>query len=173
MRAIVSVIDAISEFVGKISAWALLLVGFVVCYEVIMRYIFRSPTSWVNEISLLTQVFVVFFASAFVLKHREMVTIELALNNPNSVLRKIAESFAFVILFCMTLPAIWFGFEIWVRAVESGHTTDTVLGIPKWVTEAAVWGGFSLLTLQGLAELWRIWAEGIPEKGDDPLEGSH
>ena len=59
------------------------------------------------------------------------------------------------------------------RAVESGHTTDTILRIPKWITEFAVWGGLSVLSLQAMAELWRIWAEGIPEADDDPLEGSH
>ena len=173
IKAAVAVIDGLTEIIGRVSGWALFLVGFTICYEVLMRYVFRSPTSWVSEVSLLTQVFVVFFAAAYVMKHREMVTIELLFKRTDTPWRKVSETFAILMLFCFTAPAIYFGFEIWMRAIESGHTTDTILRIPKWITEFAVWGGMSVLSLQALAELWRIWAEGIPEADDDPLEGSH
>ena len=173
MKAVICAINAITEVTGRISAWALFSLGFIICYEVIARYFFRAPTSWANEVSLLIQVFVVFFASGYVLKHKSMVSIQLILNNPNGIWRKLADSFSLIVLFCLTVPAIWFGVEIWLRSVNSGHSTDTVLGIPRWVTDAAVWVGFSILSLQALSELWRIWTEEVLETAEDPLEGSH
>ena len=91
VRAAVAIIDGLTEIIGRVSGWALFLVGFAICYEVLMRYVFRSPTSWVSEVSLLTQVFVVFFAAAYVMKHREMVTIELFFKRSDTLWRKLSQ----------------------------------------------------------------------------------
>jgi len=51
MRTIVRVIDAISEYTGKIVRWACLALVLVLCYEVTARYVFNAPTSWASETS--------------------------------------------------------------------------------------------------------------------------
>ena len=117
------------------------------------------------------QVWVVYLAAAYVLKHRGMVTIELVLVNPHSLLRRIAESFAILVLFVFAATACYFGFQIWLKATLAGHTTDTYLAPPKMITHAPVWVGTALLMLQGLVQLKRVWSEEIPE--DDVLEGNH
>ena len=173
MRAVMTTIEAVTEIVGKIAGWALFAMGLIVTYEVVMRYVFTSPTIWAGEVSLQIQIWVVFLGAAYVLKHRDMVTIEIILNDPRSTRRKLADSFALVVLLVLALPAIWYGFEIWLRAARAGHTTDTSLGLPRWFTDASVWLGFSLLTLQAIVEFWRIWAGGGPERPRDPLDMAH
>ena len=66
---------------------------------------------------------------------------------------------------------IYYGFSLWLKETLAGHTTDTYLAPPKWITSAPVWVGNGLLVLQGLAQLVRVWTEGLPE--DDILEGAH
>ena len=39
-------IDSINEFAGSISSWLIILMVFVILYEVIARYVFNAPTSW-------------------------------------------------------------------------------------------------------------------------------
>ena len=114
---------------------------------------------------------VVYLAAAYVLKHREMVTIELILRNPRSLWRKLAESLAILIMFLFAGAAIYFGFSLWLHDTLAGHTTDTYLAPPKWFTHAPVWVGNALLVLQGAAQLVRVWTEELPE--DDILEGAH
>ena len=164
-------IDSISEFCGKLSGWCLFAIGFFITFEVLMRYVFNAPTVWVDEISRVLQVWVVYLSVAYVLKHREMVTIELILVNPNTVWRRLAESFAIVILFIFAGTALYYGFEIWLKSTLAGHTTDSYLAPPKWLTHAPVWLGSALLILQGFVQLVRVWTEAIPE--DDVLDGSH
>ena len=49
MKKILSVIDAISIWSGKVAGWLVLLViGFII-YEILMRYLFHLPTLWVSE----------------------------------------------------------------------------------------------------------------------------
>ena len=164
-------IDNISELTGKMSAWCLFLIGFFITFEVVMRYVFNSPTVWVDEISRVLQVWVVYLAAAYVLKHREMVTIEVILTNPNTVWRCLAESFAIIILFLFAGIACYYGFEIWLKSTLAGHTTDTYLAPPKMITHAPVWVGSALLMLQGAVQLHRVWFEDLPE--DDVIAGPH
>lgn len=168
---IVRLVDGISEWAGRISAWSLFAVGFFITFEVAMRYVFNAPTVWVDEISRVLQVWVVYLAAAYVLKHREMVTIELILKKPNTLLRRLAETVAIVMLFIFAGVACYYGFQIWLKSTLAGHTTDTYLAPPKMITHAPVWVGSVLLLLQGAVQLYRVWAEDLPE--DDILEGAH
>lgn len=165
------IIDGISEFAGKLCAWALFAIGFFITFEVVMRYVFNSPTVWVDEISRVLQIWVVYLAASYVLKHREMVTIELILSDPTTIWRRLAESFAIVVLFIFAGVACYYGYQIWLKATLAGHTTDTYLAPPKMITHAPVWVGSLLLMLQGLAQLYRVWTEDLPE--DDIMEGAH
>ncbi|MEM8842786.1 MAG: TRAP transporter small permease [Pseudomonadota bacterium] len=164
-------VETISESVGKLCAWCLFAIGFFITYEVLARYLFNSPTVWVDEVCRILQVWVVYLAACYVMKHREMVTIELILSNPSTLARRLAESFAIVVLFIFAGTAMYFGFQLWLKATLAGHTTDSYLAAPKWFSDAPVWVGCLLLMLQGLVQLIRVWTEDLPE--DDIMEGAH
>ena len=179
MKFIVSLIDATSEFTGKFCAWALFAVGLFITYEISVRsdiaraFLGTAPTIWVDEVSRIIQVWVAYLAPAYVMKHREMITIEIMFKNPASLWRRLAETLGILMLFIFSGVAAYYGFELWLKATLAGHTTDSFLAPPKWLTHAAVWVGFLLFIAQGSAELYRIWTIGIPEQDDDPLLGSH
>ena len=146
-------------------------VGLFITYEVVMRYVFTLPTIWVDEVSRVFQIWATFLAAAFILKHRNMILIEVAFRDPTTLARKIVDTFGLlaIVLFCAV--TCWYGFELWLKATRLGHTTDTFLATPKWITHASIWVGFGLLLLQALAEAARIWTTGItPPEDRDELE---
>lgn len=165
----IKLIDTTSELAGKLAAWMFFAIGLFVTYEVVMRYVFTLPTIWVDEVSRILQIWATFLAAGFVLKHRDMITIEVAFKDPGSLARKLAESFALLTILLFCAVTCWYGFELWLKATRLGHTTDSFLATPKWVTHASVWVGFGLLFIQTLAEGLRIWTRGIPEKGDEAV----
>jgi C4-dicarboxylate transporter, DctQ subunit len=167
----IRIIDTLSEFAGKFSAWMFFLVGFFITYEVFMRYVFTLPTIWVDEVSRITQIWAAYLAAGYALKYREMVVIDVAFRNPASLSRKIVETFALIAIATFCYVAIYYGIELWWKATVRGHTTDTYLALPKWFTQASVWFGFLLLFAQTLAEMVKIWTRGIPE--DDVMNGAH
>ncbi len=171
MKLFMSSIDAVSEFTGKIAAWCLFFVGFFITYEVVMRHVFTAPTIWVDEVSRILQVWVVFLAASYALKHRDMVTIEIILSNPDTLRRRLAETFAIAMLVIFAGTAAYYGYGLWLKETMAGHTTETYLAPPRWLTDAPVWIGSVLLILQALVQLIRIWTEDIPH--DDVLEGAH
>ena len=162
INLLVQAIDSLSEWLGKLCAWCLFAIGFFITFEVLMRYVFNAPTIWVDEISRILQVWVVFLATPYVLKHREMISIDVLLREPNTLRRRLAESFSIVVLFVFMSVAVYYGFELWLKATLAGHTTDTYLAPPKWFTHAPVWVGGTLLLLQGVTQLVRVWAKVDP-----------
>ena len=179
MSAFIRAIDGITELAGKLCAWMFFAIGLFITYEIIvrndaMRALFgTAPTIWVDEVSRVMQVWAAYLAAAYVLKHREMVTIELILQDRTTLARRLAETVALLMLFIFAGVAAYYGFGLWLKSTLAGHTTDSFLAPPKWLTHGSVWIGFGLLFLQGFAELYKIWTYGIPAKSDDPLRGSH
>lgn len=50
LRTFLHTIDRISTWIGKASAWLIVMLMVIVCVEVIKRYILRAPTAWVFDV---------------------------------------------------------------------------------------------------------------------------
>jgi TRAP-type C4-dicarboxylate transport system permease small subunit len=158
-----ALIDKIAEGTGKLSAWMLFAVGFFVTYEVVMRYVFTAPTIWVDEVSRIFQIWATFLASAYVLKHRELIVIDLFFKDTKSLSRKLVETLSLIIIAGFCAVAVKFGFDLWLKATLAGHTTDSFLAPPKWLTHGSIWVGLALLFIQAFAEIVKVWTIGVPE----------
>ncbi len=154
-------IDSISEFFGKLSAWLFFFVGIIVTYEVFMRYVFNMPTIWVDEVSSITQIWATYIGVAFALKHKDMIVIDIAFKRHDTTSRKVVETFALIVIILFSAVATKYGFDIWLDSTLKGHHTDTLLGLPKWFTQASIWVGFSLLLMQAIVEIIKVWTIGI------------
>jgi TRAP-type mannitol/chloroaromatic compound transport system permease small subunit len=164
-------IDQLSEWTGKFAAWMFFVVGLIITYEVFMRYIFIAPTIWVDETARIMQIWAAYLAGGFALKHREMIVIDVAFRNPDTMPRRLVETFSLLVIVVFCAVAAWYGYELWLKATLKGHTTDSYLGTPKWLTHASIWVGFGLLLLQAVAEIVKVWTIGIPHR--DIVEGVH
>ncbi|MBC8260134.1 MAG: TRAP transporter small permease [SAR324 cluster bacterium] len=153
----IRLIDQLSEWTGKLAAWMFFAVGFFVTYEVFMRHFFTMPTIWVDEVSRIFQIWATFLAGGFALKHRQLIVIDVAFRDKDSLARKCTETFAILVILIFSLVVVWYGFELWYKALVKGHTTDTFLAPPKWLTHGSVWFGFALISLQTFVEFIKIW----------------
>ena len=179
MAALIHIVDEITEFVGKFCAWMYFAIGLFITYEIFVRNDFvraalgTAPTIWVDEVSRIMQIWAAYLGAAYVLKKREMITIEVAFKDPNSLARRLVETLAILMLFIFAGVTTYYGFQLWLKSTLAGHTTDSFLAPPKWLTHASVWVGFALLIIQGIVELYRLWSDGVPTPSDDPLDGAH
>ena len=157
MNIFVTVTDATSELAGRAAGWMFFAAGIFVAYEVFMRYALTSPTVWVDEISRIIQVWATYLATAFVLKHREHIIIDLAFREIHSMHRRIVETFSLSVIIFFSLVAAKYGWDLWLRSTLAGHTTDSYLAVPMVYIQSSIWLGFGLLSLQCLAEIIKIW----------------
>ena len=160
----IKIIDATSEFAGRFAAWLFFAVGFFITYEVFMRHVFNMPTIWVDEVSRIVQIWAAYLAAGFALKHRQMVVIDIAFRDKNSIIRKALDTFALILIIGFCAVTVYYGFELWLKSTLRGHTTDTYLALPKWFTQASIWVGFGLLLLQSIAEIIKVWSKSSSNK---------
>lgn len=157
LQVIAKAVDGLSELLGIVAGWMFFAVGIFVAYEVFMRYALTSPTIWVDEIARIFQVWGTFAATAYVLKHRQHIIIDLTFRDPDTLGRRLVETFSLLVVVFFGCVATKFGWDIWLKSTLAGHTTDSYLAVPKAFTQSAIWVGFGLLALQALVEIYKVW----------------
>lgn len=171
LNPLIRLIDTASELAAKLSAWIFFVIGFAITYEVIVRndlvreWFGTSPTLWVDETAAVLQVWAAYLTAAYSLKNHQMIRIEILFRKPDTLGRKLSDSLSIILILLFAGVAAWFGVQLWLNETLAGHTTDSYLGLPKWFTEAAVWLSFSLLALQAVAELIKLWSPEQVTKG--------
>ena len=155
-------LDKISHITGTISAWMFFAIGIFIAWEVLMRYVFTAPTIWVDEMARILQIWATFLGGTYLLRHRGYIVIDVFFRDESTLIRRILETFSIVLIAIFCAITAKFGFDLWLKATLAGHTTDSYLAPPKWLTHSSIWVGFGLMGLQCLVEIIRIWVDGIP-----------
>lgn len=149
-------IDRLSDGFARVAAWMFFIVGAMITYEVVARYVFTAPTSWAEEMSQFFQIWATWLATAHVLRHRGLITIEFLLHRLHGGLRKAMDLFALSIIGIFCAVAVIYGIDIVMESVEQGRHTATMLAVPNWMTESAIPVGFALLLAQTVVEIIRV-----------------
>lgn len=154
---VASLIDRASDLLGKLAAWLLFAVGAMITYEVVARYVFLAPTIWAEEMSRFFQIWATYLAAAYVLRHRDLITITVLTERLAPRLRRFSEIGALLVIVLFCAVAVYYGTETMIESIRFGRATATMLTVPLWMTELAIPLGFGLLLLQASVELLRVW----------------
>ena len=146
-------VNIISEWCGKLSAWLFFIIGAMITYEVVARYVFLAPTIWAEEMSQFFQIWATYLGAAYILKHRKLISIDTLVSRFSPRTQWFFDLFSllFIAVFCVV--AIFYGSQIVIESVEVGRSTSTMMAVPKWMTESAIPIGFTLLLLQVISEI--------------------
>ncbi len=161
-------IDTIADFCSKISAWLFFIIGGMIVYEVVARYVFLSPTSWSEEMSRFFQIWATYLAAAAILRQRKLIAIDVFyLKMPRS-LQMLCDLLSLAIIGIFSAVACYHGTDIVVDSIRIGRSSSGMLAVPLWLTEIAIPLGFGLLLLQALTEMVRT----VSGPGESP-QNSH
>ena len=150
------VLDAISDALAAVAAWALFVIGLMLGFEVVARYFFNAPTVWAEELSRVFMIWAVFLSAASLLRHDTHIRVTVVTDMLGANARRIARFFSLLIVLMVSAIVFWYGLDDPIKSIARGRTTGTMLDIPAWMLQAAVPAGFALLTLQSLVELTRV-----------------
>ncbi len=148
-------IDNISERLGQLSAILFFVIGLMISYEVVARYVFFAPTTWAEEGARLLQLWATYLAMGYVLKSGGLVRITVLTDMLGATGRRILEIVALLWMLFFCVYAFWLGVEVVIESVEIGRATATMNQVPKFWTESAIPAGFFILIIQVLAQIWR------------------
>ena len=136
---------------GALLAGILLIFLMIsVTVDVILRYFFGSPTSWVVETAGYSLLYIPFLVAAWVQKREDHVTMDLILHSlspkTQSLVNTITAFISAVICFLLT----WHGIRMTLYFFKLGYKTPTVLMVPKSMIIAIIFIGSFFLCIQFL-----------------------
>lgn len=163
---LISLIDKVNDFTGKMIAWFCVPLAIVVVYEVSLRFIFNKPTSWVYDMSWMLNSALFLLGGGYTLLHRRHVRVDILYR---MLPKKFQCFYDFTIYLIVILPItiifVWQGIKYASFAWKIGERLSTTLwDFPAGPSKTLIPIAFALVGLQAIAELGKTFADGM--KGD-------
>ncbi|GHV49555.1 hypothetical protein FACS1894216_00050 [Synergistales bacterium] len=148
MRKIRLAAENLNLAVGYVCGLGILAMGLILFYEVIRRYFFNSPTSWVQEAAVYIYGWTMLAGSAYTLMKGKHVRIDLIIERMPAKFQLVLDAGTSAIgaIFCAVVA--WQAWEMVMSSVEHHKVSPTLLRLPQWIPQTALLVGFTLLTLQ-------------------------
>ena len=157
MKSIISVIDSITERVGKTASWLVLVMVLLICYDVAMRYLFQQGNVALQELEWHLFALIFLLGSAYTLKHDEHVRVDILyqsrfVSDKQRALINILGTLFFLFPFCMLI--LISGWPFVENAFYYNEGSPDPGGLPyRYLLKGSLLVAFGLLILQGLSGL--------------------
>ena len=140
------------KYSGYLASALFIAIGFIVSYEVIMRYLFNSPTIWVNEVSRFLQIWATYLALTYSFHKQDFIRITVIYDRLNENGKKILDFISFIFILIFSSFVVYYGWIIAYDSLKVGRTSSTILDVPSFLTELAIPLCFAFLVLRVLLE---------------------
>ena len=145
--------DKLVKYSGYLASALFITIGFIVSYEVIMRYLFNSPTIWVNEVSRFLQIWATYLALTYSFHKNDFIRITVVYDRLNENGKKILDFISFIFILIFSSFVVYFGWLIAYDSLKVGRTSSTILDVPSFLTELAIPLCFAFLVLRVILEI--------------------
>ena len=152
VQSLVKVLNAITDWQGRIFSWTILLAIIQVCYELVMRYFFNSPSSWGLEMTTYLCAVAYLMAGAYAEYHNAHIRVDIFYIQWSTRTRAFVDLFltdVLLLLVCSVL--IWQGWLWFWKAWSMQLTSGTIWDPPIWPMRLAIVLGSFFFFVAGLA----------------------
>jgi TRAP-type mannitol/chloroaromatic compound transport system permease small subunit len=157
MRDFLFFIDSLSTWVGKAFAWLILVLTLGVSYEVLVRYVFRAPTTWSFDFAYINYGAMFLMAAAYTLCRNGHVRADVIYRFLRPRTQASIDLVLYVIFFIPAVAALIY--SGWNYASTSVRFREVSIfspaGVPVFPLKALIPATGVLLMLQGIAEIIR------------------
>jgi len=155
MRKLVTVIDALSAWVGRIISFLMVPCVIVVIWEISMRYLFHRPTLWASETILFLTAYLTILGAAWTLLEKRHVKIDLVWEKLSPRGRAIADVVTFFFFALYMVMMIWASARYAMQSISIREGSGTPWNPAVYHIKAAFTVSLVLLLLQGLSKFLR------------------
>lgn len=154
LMPLTGVIDKLSEWLGVIASWLVLLACLVSAGNATIRYmISNSSNAWL-ELQWYMFGGMVLLGAAYTLKVNEHVRVDLIYGMVSDRTRHWIDLLGGAIfLMPMCIIMIWFTWPWFVQSWEINESSNNAGGLIRWPVKLLLPVGFGLILLQGISEM--------------------
>jgi TRAP-type mannitol/chloroaromatic compound transport system permease small subunit len=157
MQKLLLVIDEISTWAGKASAWLIMLLMSVVCIEVFKRYILNAPTAWIFDAENMMYGTLFMMCGAYTLSQDAHVRGDFLYGSMKPRMQATLDLILYILFF---LPGVIALLKAGIDYAEiswriNEHSNVTSDGPPVYQFKTVIPIAGALVLLQGIAEIAR------------------
>jgi C4-dicarboxylate transporter DctQ subunit len=143
-------------------------------WDVILRYVFNSPTTWINGISAILVVWAMLLGMSLALRDNHHISVDILYELLPSGVKRIIDFFANVIgvLFCIFF--VYNGIVLVSHIHQSGQIAIDTL-VPVWLYYLVIPISGFMFMIRFLEKIWKLVKYGSPvySIGEDAHEHKH
>lgn len=147
-------VRALTTLSGYVAGILILIVSFMIAYEVFMRGVFNAPTEWSIEISVYLVMASGFLGLAPALAGNNHISVDLITSKLSSTTNKRLRTATSLVgmIFCLILTIA--GADMVMVSYEINSLSTSTLRIPLYIPQSAIPIGAALIVLEFLRQLF-------------------
>jgi len=159
MEKFARIMESISEHLGRWLSWIICVGIIMLSTEVVLRYIFNSPTVWAHGYT--QRFFGGYFVliGAYTLVKKGHVRVDVIYGHVSEKMKAILDLVNYLFLLVWSGIMIPVGWLFFLKSYEISEVDEMVLSHPIWWVKFLIVVGMSLIFLQGLSEAIKIILE--------------
>ncbi len=154
LLALAAAIDRLNEIIGRAVAWLILAAVLVSATNAVIRKVFSvSSNAWLElQWYLFGAAFLL--AAAYTLRQNEHIRIDIVYGMFSRRAQHRIDLFGHIVfLMPFVLLMVWYFIPYTLASVRNGEVSTNAGGLIIWPAKALLLTGFTLLALQGIAEI--------------------
>lgn len=149
-------VDGISTWVGKASAWLIVVLMLMVVAEVFKRYALNMPTAWIFDASNMLYGTLFMMGGAYALAHDGHVRGDFLYGRMQPRTQAWLDLVLYVVFFLPGIGALtWSGWTYFGDSLRIHETTFNATPLPVYPFKAIIPIAGAMVMLQGLSEILR------------------
>jgi TRAP-type mannitol/chloroaromatic compound transport system permease small subunit len=152
MDLFLKLIDRINEKIGQAVSFLIVILGLVILYEIIARYLFNRPTIWVHETAQMIFGAYAILLGAYALRRGAHVNVDILYGRFNPRTRSVIDLFTWVLFYIFCGLILVKGWEMAWDSYRMGETESTSFAPPLYPIKMMIPLGALLILLQGLTK---------------------
>lgn len=155
LRTIAAAIHTLNERVGQAASWLTTALMLLVCFDVVVRYMFNQTQAWIMELEWHLFGLIFLFGAGYAFKHDRHVRVDLfysKFNERDKAWVNLIGGLLFLLPWSAVLVYVTFDYAAVSWRIGEGSPDPG--GLPaRYLIKYAISAGLLLLLLQGLASV--------------------
>jgi TRAP-type mannitol/chloroaromatic compound transport system permease small subunit len=150
-------IESVIDLFGKVAAWLTLSIVLLIVVNVILRYSMSLGSVWAQELEWHLLAAMILFGISFSLLRGDNVRVDLFYANYTPQKKYIVDLVSAILTIIIAVFFVKLSINYVGQSFSIGEKSPDPGGIPmRWLVKSLIPIGFSLLALQGFAEMLRV-----------------
>lgn len=164
LRRFLQIVDALSDWSGKVPAFLVIGMVLIIAYEVVLRYVFREPTNWAHETAQMLFGAYIIIGGAYVLRWKGHIAMDLFSSRWSPRTRAIVDVITSSLFFCFCGALLYTSVRFAWKSLSILEHSMSAWGPPEYPLKLVIPIAVFLLLIQGVAKLTRDLSVAIKGK---------